>query len=91
MRTPTKPISLIDKKVNPLSTLQDPFDILRHDIADAVDLAPRRGERVRRWRRVVCLQEAAEFPVKGCAAVGWERGEVRARGWVGGQELPLHL
>lgn len=91
MGTAAQTIRLVDQQINPLPTLQHPLDILRHDVAHAVDLLARRGQRIRRRRRVVGLQQRAQLGVERRAAVRRQRREVGRGGWVGGQELALYL
>lgn len=91
MRTPPESVRLVNQQINALSSLEHSLDILRHDITDAVDLATRRSERVRRRGGVVCMEKRAQLGVESCTAVGWERRVICARGRVGRQELALHL
>lgn len=84
MRTSAKPIRLVNQQINALAALQDPLDILGHNIADAIDFAPGGREGVC-WRGgVVGLEERAQLVVEGSAAVGGQCSEVGCGRVVGG-------
>ena len=48
MRIPSQPIRLVNEQINPLPTLQHPFNILRHDPPHIVDIPLGQRERIRR-------------------------------------------
>ena len=91
MRTPTQSIRLVHEKINPLPTLEDPLDILRHDIPHIVHLFTRRSQCICRRCRVVCGEQRQKFAIESRATVRGERREIGGRWWIDGEEPPLHL
>lgn len=91
MRTPSQPIRLVDQQINPLSTLQHPLDILRHDPPHIINIAFRHCERVRRRRRVERLHKRAELRVEPRTAIRRQRSEIGTRRGIGREELAFYF
>jgi len=93
MRTATQAIRLINQEINPLAPLQNPLDILRHNIPHVINLALHVRNRVLlpRLRGAILHHQLLQLGVETARAVVGQAGEIGAVGGELGQEAGLDL
>lgn len=71
-RTPTQPIRLIHQQINPLPSLQHPFNILCHNTPHILNLALHIPKRIllSTLRRAIFHHEFLQLAVERCCAIG---------------------
>ncbi len=86
MRAAPQPIRLIHQQIDPLTPLQHPLNILRHDPSDILNLILHVPDSVifASLRRSVLYHQLLQLGVERRRAIRWQRSEVCVLRVVGG-------